>query len=107
MGMPGFSGFVAEFPIFMGVWADTPWVAIVAAISIAVTAAYILRAVGKVFFGELPAALEGHMHDIKISEKLALGILCAIMIAIGIFPSVVVPMVEHGVEAVLALVGGA
>lgn len=107
MGMPGFSGFVAEFPIFMGVWAGTPWIAIVAAISIAVTAAYILRAVGKVFFGELPAALEGHMHDIKISEKLALGILCVIMIAIGIFPGVVVPMVEHGVEAVLALVGGA
>ncbi|QYK50986.1 MAG: NADH-quinone oxidoreductase subunit M [Anaerolineales bacterium] len=107
MGMPGFSGFVAEFPIFMGVWRDTPWIAIVAAISIAVTAAYILRAVGKVFFGELPAALEGHMHDIKISEKLALGILCVIMIAIGIFPGVIVPMVEHGVEAVLALVGGA
>ncbi|MCW5875003.1 MAG: NADH-quinone oxidoreductase subunit M [Anaerolineales bacterium] len=107
MGMPGFSGFVAEFPIFMGVWGDTPWIAIVAAISIAVTAAYILRAVGKVFFGEMPAALEGHMHDIKISEKLALGILCAIMIAIGIFPSVIVPMVEHGVQAVLALVGGA
>ncbi|MBX3047067.1 MAG: NADH-quinone oxidoreductase subunit M [Anaerolineales bacterium] len=107
MGMPGFSGFVAEFPIFMGVWRDTPWIAIIAAISIAVTAAYILRAVGKVFFGELPAALEGHMHDIKISEKLALGILCVIMIAIGIFPGVIVPMVEHGVEAVLALVGGA
>lgn len=107
MGMPGFSGFIAEFPIFMGVWGNTPWIAIVAAISIAVTAAYILRAIGKVFFGELPAELEGHMHDIKISEKVALGLLCAIMIGIGVFPGIIVPMVEHGVQAVLALVGGA
>jgi NADH-quinone oxidoreductase subunit M len=107
MGMPGFSGFVAEFPIFMGVWARTPWIAIVAAISIAVTAAYILRAIGKVFFGEMPANLEGHMHDIRISEKVALAVLVVIMVGIGIFPGVVVPMVEHGVNAVLALVGGA
>jgi NADH-quinone oxidoreductase subunit M len=107
MGMPGFSGFIAEFPIFMGVWGRTPWIAIVAAISIAVTAAYILRAIGRVFFGDLPAELEGHMHDIKPSEKVALGVLCAIMIGIGIFPSIIVPMVEHGVNAVLALVGGA
>jgi len=120
MGMPGFSGFIAEFPIFMGVWSgqlsfpefmgalsNMPWIAILAAISIAVTAAYILRAIGKVFFGDMPAGLEGHMHDIKISEKLALSVLLAIMIGIGIFPGVIVPMVEHGVQAVLALVGGA
>ena len=34
MGMPGFSGFIAEFPIFMGLWNYRPWIAIVAAISI-------------------------------------------------------------------------
>ncbi len=108
MGMPGFSGFIAEFPIFMGLWsANYPWIAIISVVSIAVTAAYILRAVGQVFFGELPADLEGHMHDVKPSEKLAIGILCFIMIAIGIYPNVIMPMVQHGVNAVLALLGGA
>lgn len=108
MGMPGFSGFVAEFPIFMGLWASGyPLVAIIAAISIAITAAYILRAVGRVFFGELPAELSGHMHDIKPSEKFALGLLCLIMITIGIYPNVILPMVQSGVNSVLALLGGA
>ena len=63
MGMPGLSGFVAEFPIFMGVWAggdlnlvNTAFglnpstfyfiVAEIAVIGIIITAAYILRAVG-------------------------------------------------------------
>ncbi len=107
MGMPGFSGFIAEFPIFMGVWRTYPWIAIIGVVSIVVTAAYILRAIGKVFFGDLPAELEGHMHDIKPSEKLALGILAVILVGIGLFPGVMVPMVESGVDAVLGLLGGA
>jgi NADH-quinone oxidoreductase subunit M len=107
MGMPGFSGFIAEFPIFMGLWdANYPWIAIVAVISIAITAAYILRAIGRVFFGDLPAELEGHMHDIRPSEKLALGILCVILVGIGIFPGVMLPMVQAGVNHALALLGG-
>jgi len=48
MGMPGFSGFVAEFPIFMGLWDSYPWIAWVAVISIVITAAYIIRIIGKV-----------------------------------------------------------
>ena len=74
MGMPGFSGFVAEFPIFMGVWqTKMPWIAIVAAISIVITASYIIRLIRKVFFGDLPKELEGHIKDATLSEKLALG----------------------------------
>ena len=42
MGMPGFSGFVAEFPIFMGVWRTQWLVAVIASISIVITAAYIM-----------------------------------------------------------------
>lgn len=114
MGMPGFSGFIAEFPIFMGVWGDKPWlidenyrwIAIVAAISIVITAAYIIRIIRKVFFGEVPNELEGHLHDVTLSEKVALGVLSFVLVVIGIFPSVLVPMVQSGVERVLNLLGG-
>lgn len=107
MGMPGFSGFIAEFPIFMGVWQNMPWIAIVAVISIVITAAYVMRAVGRVFFGEMPAELEGHMHDVTRSEKVALGLLCLVLVGVGIFPGLMVPMVQQGVNAVLSLLGGA
>src|SRR5260370_8109741 len=70
MGMPGLSGFIAEFPIIQGVWrgpmidpttlklAYMPTfnyyaiIAIVSALGIIVTAAYVLRVVQQVFFGE-------------------------------------------------------
>ena len=106
MGMPGFSGFIAEFPIFMGAWESYPYVAIIAVVSIVITAAYILRAVGRVFFGEIPEKIKDHMHDIAPSEKVALGLLCLVLIGVGLFPAVMVPMVESGVEALSGLLGG-
>jgi NADH-quinone oxidoreductase subunit M len=107
MGMPGFSGFIAEFPIFMGVWQAQPWVAIVAAISIVITASYIIRIIGRVFFGSLPEEFSGHVRDVTALDKVALVVLSAILIGVGIFPALMVPLVESGVQKILRLLGGA
>jgi NADH-quinone oxidoreductase subunit M len=107
MGMPGFSGFVAEFPIFMGIW-KTQWVvAVIAAISIVVTASYVLLVVRRVFFGQMPEEFEGHITPITTLDKIALVLLMALMVGIGLFPALMVPWVESGVHHVLTLLGGA
>ena len=106
MGMPFFSGFVAEFPIFMGVW-EVQWlVAVIASISIVITAAYIMRNIRQVFFGAMPEKLEGHITDVTVLDKVAITTLCLFMIVIGLFPSFMVPLIETGVENVLRLLGG-
>ena len=107
MGMPGFSGFVAEFPIFMGLWDSYPWIAWVAVISIVITAAYILRIIGRVFFGKIPDEFQGHVHDVRILDKVALVFLSAILIIVGVYPAIMVPLVQSGVDNVLRLLGGA
>ena len=107
MGMPGFSGFVAEFPIFMGVWGVQWLVAVIASTSIVITAAYIMRNIRQVFFGDMPEKLEGHMTDVTVLDKVAITTLCLFMIVIGLFPSFMVPMVQTGVENILRLLGGA
>ncbi len=107
MGMPGFSGFVAEFPIFMGIW-KTQWlVAVIAAISIIVTASYVLLVVRRVFFGRMPETLQGHITPINTLDKIALVLLMALMIGIGLFPALMVPWVQVGVQHILTLLGGA
>lgn len=107
MGMPGFSGFVAEFPIFMGVW-KTQWLAaVIASLSIVITAAYVLLAIRRAFFGDVPAQLEGHIGSISVLDKVALVTLCLIMITLGMFPNLMVPMVSQGVQNVMRLLGGA
>jgi NADH-quinone oxidoreductase subunit M len=107
MGMPGLSGFVAEFPIFMGVWREMPIVAIVAAISIVITASYIIRIIGRVFFGEMPVHFEGHIGDVTVLDKVALVMLSIILIGVGVYPAVMAPLVSSGVNNVLRLLGGA
>jgi NADH-quinone oxidoreductase subunit M len=107
MGMPLFSGFVAEFPIFMGLWTSYPWIAIIAAISIVITASYIIRIIGRVFFGELPQEFTDHLHDVSVLDKIALVLLSFVLILLGVYPQIMVPLVQTGVNNVLRLLGGA
>jgi NADH-quinone oxidoreductase subunit M len=107
MGMPGLSGFVAEFPIFLGLWQVRPIVAIVAALGIVITAGYIMRVIGRVFFGEMPAEFAGHITPITRQDRVALVVLAGLLILIGLQPGVMAPMIATGAESVLRLVGGA
>jgi NADH-quinone oxidoreductase subunit M len=106
MGMPGFSGFMAEFPIFMGAWSAMPLVAIIAILGIIVTAGYILLVVRRVFFGPTPDGLEKTVGDVSWMDKVVVGVLAVMMIALGWFPLLMTPIIESGVQQILALVGG-
>jgi NADH-quinone oxidoreductase subunit M len=105
MGMPLFSGFVAEFPIFQGVWGRQWLVAVICSISIIITAAYIMRNIRQVFFGEIPENLQGHVGDITVLDKVAITTLCLFMVGIGLFPQLMSPMVLTGVKNILGLLG--
>jgi NADH-quinone oxidoreductase subunit M len=107
MGMPGFSGFIAEFPIFMGVWQVQPIVAIIASISIVITASYIIRIIGRVFFGPMSEEFDHHISDVTIKDKVVLTMLCVVMVTIGVFPSIMSGLVASGVNNILSLFGGA
>jgi NADH-quinone oxidoreductase subunit M len=105
MGMPLFSGFIAEFPIFLGAWQAAPLVSIIAVIAIVITAAYILLVVRRVFFGDLPVDL-GPVTALTRMDKFTIGMLSLIVIALGCYPAWMVPVVQSGVAHILALVGG-
>ena len=106
MGMPGFSGFIAEMPIYIGTWKTVPVVAILSSVSIVVTAAYILLVARRVFFGEVPEAIKPGLSDISIMDKTVVVLLSVILIVVGVFPSVLVPWIEAGVRHILVLTGG-
>ena len=116
MGMPGLSGFIAEFPILVGVWEGGtmdlpnallnpasfyPWVAILAVLAIVITAAYILRAIGSVFLGEYDAHKWHDMRPMKGIDKVAIVAFVAILLAIGLFPSIISNIVESGMIPVV------
>jgi len=122
MGMPGLSGFVAEFPIFQGMWEASSKVTlqigdftlanyygpivILAALAIVITAAYVLRVTTQVFFGEFDAKRYPDVGDIAIVDRIVLIILGAPLIILGLYPQIMAPMIAEGLRPVIMLIGG-
>lgn len=107
LGLPGFSGFVAEMTIFVGSFenADTFHRAatIIACTSIVVTAVYILRVVGKILFQKVADPHYLELTDATWDERVAVICLIACVAGLGVFPlwaqgvirDAVGPIIEH------------
>jgi NADH-quinone oxidoreductase subunit M len=87
MGLPGFSGFIAELMILIGTWRVSPITAIFVGVGIVLGVTYIWRAMQKAFFSETD---EAHASDtlppITLPEKLGVGLLILSSLVIGIYP---------------------
>jgi len=97
MGLPGFSGFVAEFQVLMGAWAVFPKMTILAGVGIIVGVAYTLRAVQKGFYSDAPPDAAHHDHPlepISIPERFGAVMLIAASLVIGFFPSLLMNWIE-------------
>ena len=96
MGMPGLSGFVAEFQVLTGTWQTYPVIAVLSLIGVVVTAAYIIRVSYMVFFGPLKPEFED-IPAVSTIEKVALFIMAAILIGVGLYPAVLLNVINTGV----------
>jgi NADH-quinone oxidoreductase subunit M len=105
MGMPGFSGFVAEIQVLIGAFSMNPWLAVGAAAGILITVAYILNAIHKVFFAEEERGATGSkqwdLPPISLPEKVAGVILIALLVIIGLYPPIMLNMIKANVELFL------
>ena len=122
MGMPGLSGFIAEFPIFQGMWAASQNISlhigsftltnyysiivIIAALGIVITAAYVLRVTGTVFFGEFDIKKYANVGDIAITDRIILFLLGTPLLIVGVYPAIMAPMIESGIRPIITMLGG-
>lgn len=107
LGLPGFSGFVAEMTIFVGSFQNAGIfhrvATIIATTSIVITAVYILRVVGKILYQKIPNPAFEKLHDATWDERLAVGGLIFCVAGLGMFPLIfqdvimnaVGPMFDH------------
>lgn len=90
LGLPGFSGFIAEMTIFVGSFehADTfrRVLTIVATTSIVITAVYILRLVGKILYGTCTNPEHLKLTDATWDERFAVITLVVCVAGLGIAP---------------------
>ncbi|MBL7742312.1 MAG: NADH-quinone oxidoreductase subunit M [Chitinophagaceae bacterium] len=104
LGLPGLSGFVAEMTVFVGSWENADAfhriATVAAAMSIVVTAVYILRAVGQTVMGPIKNEYT-QLKDANWNEKLAAILLLAGILAIGIAPFWLNDLLKPGIELIM------
>ncbi len=101
LGLPGFSGFVAEMNIFLGGFLHDDLyrqiLTVLAVSSIVVTAVYILRVVGMMLMGP-PKEEHENLPKVFWYERVAVYILIFFITLIGILPFWWIKVIEPGVE---------
>ena len=105
LGLPGFSGFVAEMNIFVGAFQQNDTfrrvLTILVVSSIVVTAVYILRMVGKIMMGPLENPEHAKLPPAAWYEKVGLVILLIPVVGIGVMPFGITEMIRDSIEPFL------
>ncbi len=102
LGLPGFSGFVAEMNIFVGSFQHPDMfhrvLTVLAVSSIVVTAVYILRLVGKIMMGPLETNNVENLPKATWYEKTGVLLLLIPVIGIGIAPLWLSDMIMESIQ---------
>ena len=99
LGLPGLSGFVAEFLVFIGTFKTYLPLAVLAVIGAAITAVYILRLLAKAFFGPISPQWE-NLRDAGRMEMGATAMLAFVLVFVGIWPLPLMDVINSGVAAI-------
>jgi len=96
LGLPGLNGFVGEFLIFKGAFPLATWATALAVIGLLATAIFILTILQRVFSGPLNERWS-KLQDLTIGERFALLPAIAIMFVLGIYPQLVLGLINSTV----------
>jgi len=85
-GLPGTSGFVGEFLVIMGAMKASFWLALVAASTLVLGAAYTLWMYKRVIFGAVANSQVAALKDLNFREFIVLGALAFAVLFMGVYP---------------------
>jgi len=115
MGLPGFSGFIAELQVLIGAWRAFPTYAVIAGIGILVGVAYTIRTISRSFFSGEPAPVPlravgetashsspgGHLPPISVPERLGALLLMLLTLVVGIYPWILLRFITSALSSPL------
>jgi NADH-quinone oxidoreductase subunit M len=105
VGLPGFSGFVAEFNVFLGTFKTYPWAGALAVFGAGITAIYIFRLLALSFFGQFNEERWGSLKDMTRFEAVGGGLLIIFILFMGLWPAPFMDRISNTVVNFLPGVG--
>ncbi len=102
LGLPGLNGFVSEFLVVRGSWPIFTLYTALAMIGLFFTGAYILKGIKQVLHGPLNEHWIGHVSEINARELMVIVPLMVLILAIGVWPSWILGVINNAAAALLA-----
>ncbi|HLE02832.1 MAG TPA: proton-conducting transporter membrane subunit, partial [Dehalococcoidia bacterium] len=101
LGLPGTSGFAAEFFVFLGSFTSGAFsllrpLTILAAVGIVLTAGYILLLLRRVFY-DPPLEKYAHAVDASPLEMACVAIFVVMIMLLGLYPAIITDIIQVGV----------
>ncbi|MHB8102555.1 MAG: F(420)H(2) dehydrogenase subunit M [Methanosarcina sp.] len=102
LGLPGLTGFIAEFLVLAFSYARLPGFVLIALLVIVITAAYHLWAMQRAMFGVYNEKL-GDIRDINSMQVFSMAAIALLVLYFGLNPSPVLNMMISNSEAIVSL----
>ncbi|MDD4330798.1 MAG: F(420)H(2) dehydrogenase subunit M [Methanosarcinaceae archaeon] len=106
LGLPGLTGFIAEFLVLTFTFGKLPFFVIIALLAIVITAGYHLWAMQRAMFGVYNEKL-GPVADLDFSQTFAMAIIALLVLYFGLNPSPVLDMMITNSEAIAGFAAAA
>jgi NADH-quinone oxidoreductase subunit M len=106
-GLPGLAGFVGEFLVLLGALEYQVLLGYIAAFTIVFAAVYLLFMIQNTIFGDVSDFLKGlgrRLTDVDRVEAMTLAPLVVLTVALGLFPALVLDLVQLPVSGILTVV---
>ncbi|MDB4886401.1 MAG: proton-translocating NADH-quinone oxidoreductase, chain [Gemmatimonadetes bacterium] len=104
IAVPGTNGFIGEFLVLLGAFRTYPVLAVIAATSVIITAAYLLWAIQRILFNPLDKPVNEHVPDLNRRELLLMAPLLACIIWLGVYPAPVLRRMQPAAEQFVRIV---
>src|SRR5213080_4268272 len=99
MGLPGLSGFISEVLVLLGTWQKFPVLTILGASGVILTAGYLLWTIQRIYLGP-PNEKYKMLPEINGREMFTLVPLGAIVILVGVYPSLVLDLLRTSLDGI-------
>ncbi|APZ43854.1 NADH-quinone oxidoreductase subunit M [Acidihalobacter ferrooxydans] len=100
-GLPGTSGFVGEFMVILASFHGSFWLALIAALTLIIGAAYTLWLIKRVVYGPVTNPQVAALKDMNGRETLILSLLAIAVLLLGVWPAPLLDVVHVSVQHLL------
>ena len=106
VGLPGLNGFIGEFLIVVGTFAVSHWLGSLAVTAVVLSAIYLLWSYQRVAYGPVHEE-HRHLPDLSAREVAVLAPVLALLLVLGVYPTVATRSIDPTSKAVVEQVAPA